>query len=151
MAEWRSPVQFASPSSDSCSREGEGAHVLALPRRCVAGEAGRSRREGSGRGGGGGEEREGRGERGGRGEGDDDCINTLPLQVMQQFPLSLQFNEQFLHTLLVHAYSSQYGKHSQSPNAPAVKIIVSVTGNFLYDTPRERVSCKLKDQTHSLW
>ena len=34
----------------------------------------------------------------------------LFLQVMQQFPLSFQFNERFLHALFTHSYSSQYGK-----------------------------------------
>lgn len=37
--------------------------------------------------------------------------NLFPLlQVMQQFPLSFEFNERFLHTLFVHSYSSAYGK-----------------------------------------
>lgn len=53
-------------------------------------------------------------------------------QVMQQFPLSFQFNERFLHSLLKHSLSSQYG-------------------NFLYDTPKERTVHKLKEQSHSLW
>lgn len=53
-------------------------------------------------------------------------------QVMQQFPLSFQFNERFLHTLLVHSYSSQYG-------------------NFLYDTPKERRVQELKEKSYSLW
>ena len=32
------------------------------------------------------------------------------LQVMQQFPLSFEFNERLLHTLFVHSYYSVYGK-----------------------------------------
>lgn len=32
------------------------------------------------------------------------------LQVMQQFALSFEFNERFLHTLFVHSYYSIYGK-----------------------------------------
>ena len=31
-------------------------------------------------------------------------------QVMQQFPLSFQFNERFLHKLLTHSYYSEFGE-----------------------------------------
>ena len=34
-----------------------------------------------------------------------DCV----WQILQQFPLSFEFNEQFLHLLLTHSYSSEYG------------------------------------------
>lgn len=53
-------------------------------------------------------------------------------QIMQQFPLSFEFNECFLHTLFVHSYHSVYG-------------------TFLYDTPRERIRNKLTERSHSLW
>lgn len=35
-----------------------------------------------------------------------DCV----WQVMKQFPLSFEFNERFLHVLLTHSYSSEYGE-----------------------------------------
>lgn len=35
-----------------------------------------------------------------------DCV----WQTLQQFPLSFEFNEQFLHVLLTHSYSSEYGE-----------------------------------------
>lgn len=35
-----------------------------------------------------------------------DCV----WQVMRQFPLSFEFNERFLHLLLTHSYSSEYGE-----------------------------------------
>ena len=35
-------------------------------------------------------------------------------QVMQQFSLSFEFNECFLHTLFVHSYSSPYGKQTDT-------------------------------------
>ncbi|XP_064382169.1 myotubularin-related protein 9-like [Halichondria panicea] len=53
-------------------------------------------------------------------------------QVMQQFPLSFEFNEGLLHNLFVHSYSSVYG-------------------TFLYDSPMERRKNKLDDKTQSLW
>ena len=31
-------------------------------------------------------------------------------QVTQQFPLSFEFNERFLHRLYTHSYYSEYGK-----------------------------------------
>lgn len=36
-------------------------------------------------------------------------ISPPLLQVMQQFPLSFEFNEGLLHNLFVHSYSSVYG------------------------------------------
>ena len=36
------------------------------------------------------------------------CV--LPSQVTQQFPLSFEFNDRFLHALFVHSYSSDHGK-----------------------------------------
>ena len=36
-------------------------------------------------------------------------------QIMQQFPLSFEFNECFLHTLFVHSYHSVYGEAVTSP------------------------------------
>lgn len=53
-------------------------------------------------------------------------------QVMQQYPLSFEFNELFLHSLFTHSYYSCYG-------------------NFLYDTPQERHKNKLFEKTQSLW
>ena len=47
-----------------------------------------------------------------RGVCPDDLLLVIydVLQVMQQFPLSFEFNERFLHTLFVHSYYSVYGK-----------------------------------------
>ncbi len=79
---------------------------------------------------------------------------------MQQFPLSFQFNECFLHALFVHSYSSQYGKGKDCEvyfillflvNYYFTIIIYYAVGNFLFDTPKERVVHKLKDRTQSLW
>ncbi len=38
-----------------------------------------------------------------------DTLTLSTLQVMQQFPLSFEFNERFLHTLFTHSYYSIYG------------------------------------------
>jgi myotubularin-related protein 9 len=51
-------------------------------------------------------------------------------QVMQQFPLSFEFTDQFLHLLLTHSYTSEFG-------------------TFLYDTPQERR--RHRHKTHCLW
>lgn len=53
-------------------------------------------------------------------------------QILQQYPLSFEFNEILLHHLFVHSYSSSYG-------------------TFLYDTPSERQRVKLNEKTESLW
>ena len=45
-----------------------------------------------------------------------DCV----WQTLQQFPLSFEFTEQFLHLLLTHSYSSEYGRLSLLCAAVAV-------------------------------
>ena len=88
-------------------------------------------------------------------------------QITQQFPMSFEFTEQFLHILLSHSYSSEYGMlplslfslnerflNCSSPPPPlslslSLSLSVMCTGTFLYDTPQERL--KYRDKTHSLW
>jgi myotubularin-related protein 9 len=53
-------------------------------------------------------------------------------QIINQYPLSFEFNELLLHMLFVHSYSSSYG-------------------NFLYDTPLERHKHNISGRTESLW
>lgn len=53
-------------------------------------------------------------------------------QVMRQFALSFEFNEQLLHILHQHSHFSTHG-------------------TFLYDTPKERKVQNLANRTSSLW
>lgn len=57
-----------------------------------------------------------------------DCV----WQVTQQFPLSFEFNEDFLIALLDHAYGSEFG-------------------TFIANCPREREEFALASRTTSLW
>ncbi|CAG9836926.1 unnamed protein product [Diabrotica balteata] len=57
-----------------------------------------------------------------------DCV----WQVTQQFPNAFEFNESFLITILDHLYSCRFG-------------------TFLFNSERERVVDKVKEQTISLW
>ena len=81
------------------------------------------------------------------------------LQVMQQFPLSFEFNERFLHTLFVHSYYSVYGKPAFDKvflyfayvHTDLCVMHVYSVGDFLYDAPKERSRQKLAGNTQSLW
>ncbi|ESO86027.1 hypothetical protein LOTGIDRAFT_129928 [Lottia gigantea] len=53
-------------------------------------------------------------------------------QILQQFPCSFEFNEEFLIFLIHHAYSSQYG-------------------TFLCNNEKERIEHKVTTKTVSLW
>lgn len=53
-------------------------------------------------------------------------------QITQQYPLSFEFNDLFLHNLFTHSHFSPYG-------------------TFLYDSPLERVRNELYQKTYSLW
>ncbi|XP_056641595.1 myotubularin-related protein 2 [Diorhabda sublineata] len=57
-----------------------------------------------------------------------DCV----WQITQQFPNAFEFNEHFLITILDHLYSCRFG-------------------TFLYNTERERLIEKVKENTVSLW
>lgn len=57
-----------------------------------------------------------------------DCV----WQITQQFPNAFEFNEHFLITILDHLYSCRFG-------------------TFLFNSERERVLEKIKDNTVSLW
>lgn len=78
---------------------------------------------------------------------------------MQQFPLSFEFNERFLHTLFVHSYYSIYGKlafdkaffYFAYVHTDLYVMHVYSVGDFLYDTPKERSRQKLAGNTQSLW
>lgn len=73
-----------------------------------------------------------------------DCV----WQVMNQFPLSFEFNERFLHVLLTHSYSSEYGECPRGTSS-LLDCVYHSSGTFLYDTARERQSHK--GETQSLW
>ncbi|KRT85970.1 hypothetical protein AMK59_1064 [Oryctes borbonicus] len=53
-------------------------------------------------------------------------------QLMQQFPLSFQFNETFLYTLHDHVHSSQFG-------------------TFIGNCEKDRLDLRLSERTYSLW
>ena len=58
-----------------------------------------------------------------------DCV----WQILQQFPLSFEFTEQFLHLLLTHSYSSEYGRLSLL--CAAVTAFLGVTLCHCYGVP----------------
>ena len=88
---------------------------------------------------------------------------------MQQFPLSFEFTEEFLHLLLTHSHSSEFGTcviylltmgeemanhlgielDKQAGNVLKLFPLSLVSGTFLYDTPQERK--RHGHRTHSLW
>ena len=71
-------------------------------------------------------------------------------QLLQQFPLSFEFTEQFLHQLLTHSYSSEFGRYTHSHSCSQLETLsICVSGTFLYDTPQERE--RNRNRTHSLW
>ena len=79
------------------------------------------------------------------------------MQITQQFPLSFEFNQRFLHTLFVHSYSSVYGKLATLKIASYFHFqflsdsLHVCSGNFLYDTPKERTRNRLSEKSTSLW
>ena len=80
--------------------------------------------------------------------------SRLAMQITQQFPLSFEFNERFLHTLFVHSYSSMHGESATLKDDSYHCQFCSnflCLGNFLYDTPKERTRNRLSEKTTSLW
>lgn len=53
-------------------------------------------------------------------------------QLLHQYPSRFEFNERFLRRLLYHLYSCQFG-------------------TFLFNSEKERVDCKARDRTRSVW
>lgn len=53
-------------------------------------------------------------------------------QLLHQHPSRFEFNERFLRRLLYHLYSCQFG-------------------TFLFNNEKERVDCKARDRTRSVW
>lgn len=53
-------------------------------------------------------------------------------QLLRQYPTRFEFNERFLRRLLYHLYSCQFG-------------------TFLFNSEKERVDCKARDRTRSVW
>ncbi|GES60828.1 protein phosphatase [Aspergillus terreus] len=53
-------------------------------------------------------------------------------QLLYQHPTRFEFNERFLRRLLYHLYSCQFG-------------------TFLFNSEKERVECKAKERTRSVW
>lgn len=53
-------------------------------------------------------------------------------QLLHQYPTRFEFNERFLRRLLYHLYSCQFG-------------------TFLFNSEKERVECKAKERTRSVW
>ena len=79
-------------------------------------------------------------------------ILSWTIQITQQFPLSFEFNERFLHALFVHSYSSVYGEPARMKIGSYLLTISTLClGNFLYDTPKERTKNKLSEKSTSLW
>lgn len=68
---------------------------------------------------------------------------------MRQYPLSFEFNENLLHLLFVHSYSSNYGVSCDW--SCDFLCHTSFIGTFLYDMPAERDKVKLSEKTESLW
>jgi len=80
-----------------------------------------------------------------------DCV----WQIFNQFPISFEFSEHFLITLVQHSYASQFGKRSGFVH-PILKVLVNeniwlLLGTFLCDNVCEREQLKLMSRTVSLW